>query len=141
LQLAFERGDLDGAPLKAERLLDIGRVYGWAFETTTSLKTPTRNLAPIGSRGPMRASAGPQEVVFAAGELLRIFRSGLTVRQVAVMDQVCGLDASIRAAAAALKADPRTIRRALIEALTQADANRREAKGSVTTGVDGAETA
>ena len=134
LQLAFERGDLDGGALRAERLLDLGRAYNWAFETTASLKTPVRNLAPISSRGPMRASAGPQETVFAAGELLRIVRSRLTVRQVAVLDQVCGLDASIRAAAATLKADPRTIRRALVEALTQVDANRHAAKNGVTIG-------
>lgn len=130
LQLAFERGDLDGGALKAERLLDTGCAYRWAYETTASLKTPARNLAPIGGRSPLRASAGPQEAVFAAGELLRVFRAGLTARQIAALDQVCGLDATIRAAAIALKADPRTVRRALVEALSQADANRRAATAS-----------
>ena len=56
LQLAFDRGDLDGGPLKAERLLDTGRAYGWAFEAASALTTPTRNLAPISGRSPMRAS-------------------------------------------------------------------------------------
>ncbi|HTX50694.1 MAG TPA: hypothetical protein VME40_15025 [Caulobacteraceae bacterium] len=130
LQLAFERGDLGGGVVKDERLLEVGRAYRWAYETTASLRTPARNLAPIGGRSPLRASAGPQEVVFAAAELLRVFRAGLTARQTAVLDQVCGLDSTIRAAAVALKADPRTVRRALVEALAQADANRRAAKGS-----------
>jgi hypothetical protein len=128
LQLAFDRGDLDGGPLRAERLLDTGRAFAWAYETTASLKSPARNLAPIGGRSPLRASAGPQESVFAAGELLRIFRTGLTARQVAVLDRICGLDSTIRAAAIVLKADPRTVRRALVDALAQADANRRAAR-------------
>jgi len=141
LQLAFDRGDLDGGRLKSERLLDTGRAYGWAYETTASLKTPARNLAPIGGRSPLRASGGPQEAVFAAGELLRVFRARLTVRQIAVLDQVCGLDVTIRAAAIVLKADPRTVRRALVEALAEADANRRAAKKVTIGAVSGAESA
>jgi hypothetical protein len=125
LQLAFDRGDLDGGPVKAERLLDIGKTYRWAFEAATALTTPERNLAPVSSRAPLKASAGPQERVFAAGELLRVFRAGLTARQVAVLDRVCGWDLTARAAAIDLKADPRSARKALIEGLTQAESNRR----------------
>jgi hypothetical protein len=33
LQLAFERGDLDGGPLKAERLYETAKTYRWAYET------------------------------------------------------------------------------------------------------------
>lgn len=124
LQLAFDRGDLDGGRLKAERLLDTGIAYRWAFESASSLRTPARNLAPIAARSPMRASAGPQDAVFAAGELLRTFRAGLSERQVSVLDRICGLDLTLRAAALALKADPRTLRRALIEALALAAENR-----------------
>jgi hypothetical protein len=129
LQLAFDRGDLDGGPIKAERLLETAKTYRWAYETATSLTTPARNLAVIGARAPLKAGAGPQDAVFAAGELLRVFRAGLAVRQVAVLDRVCGLDLTVRAAALALKADPRTVRRALVEALAAATFNRAQGRG------------
>lgn len=125
LQLAFERGDLDGGPIKAERLYETAKAYRWAFETASALTTPTRNLAPISGRSPLRASAGPQDAVFAAGEILRIFREGLGARQVAVLDQVCGLDLTVRATGLALKADFRTIRRLLVEALCVATETKR----------------
>jgi hypothetical protein len=124
LQLAFERGDLDGGPVKAERLYETAKAYRWAYEASSALTTPTRNLAPISSRSPMRASAGPQDAVFAAGQLLRVFRQGLSERQCAILDRVCGLDLTLRAAAMSLRADPRTIRTALIEALSAATTNR-----------------
>jgi len=132
LQLAFDRGDLDGGPAKGERLFEIGKTYRGAYETSVSLNTPQRDMAPVTARAPLRASAGPQEAVFAAGETLRIFREGLGRREVVVLDQVCGLDQSIRATALALRADPRTIRRALLEGLTQAATNRQTAAESRT---------
>jgi hypothetical protein len=125
LQLAFERGDLDGGRLKAERLHETGKAYRWAFETNSALTTPERNLAPISGRSPMRASAGPQDAVFAAGEILRVCRADLTARQLAVLDRVCGLEMTIRAASLRLKADARTIRRLLVEALTIATENQK----------------
>jgi hypothetical protein len=128
LQLAFERGDLDGGPIKAERLLEAAKTYRWAYETASALTTPVRNLAIVGARSPLKVGAGPQDAVFAAGELLRVFRDGLTARQVAVLDRVCGLDLTLRAAALALKADPRTVRRALVEALVAATANRAQGR-------------
>ena len=128
LQLAFERGDLDGGRLRAERLNETGKAYRWAFETASALTTPARNLAPIGGRSPLRASAGPQDAVFAAGEILRIFRANLTARQVAVLDTVCGLDATLRAAGLLLKADARTVRRILVEALAIAGDSRAASK-------------
>lgn len=124
LQLAFERGDLDGGPVRAERLYETGKTYRWAFEASCALTTPTRNLAPISARAPLRASAGPQDTVFAAGERLRAFRAALTQRQVAVLDRVCGLDMTVRAAALALRADPRSIRKVLVEGLALASAPR-----------------
>jgi hypothetical protein len=130
LQLAYERGDLDGGLLKAERLLETGRAYRWAFETSVSRTTPQRNLASVSSRAPLRASSGPQDAVFAAGETLRIFRADLTARQRVVMDQVCGLDDTIRSAAVALKADPRTIRKALVAALVSATESRQRDRAS-----------
>ncbi|HXQ16839.1 MAG TPA: hypothetical protein VN814_19670 [Caulobacteraceae bacterium] len=120
LQLAFERGDLDGGRVKAERLHETGKAYRWAFETASALTTSPRNLAAIGGRSPLRASAGPQDAVFAAGEILRIFRADLTARQVVVLDSVCGLDSTVRATALLLRADARTVRRLLVEALTVA---------------------
>ena len=129
LQLAFDRGDLDGGPVKAERLLETAKAYRRAYETASALTTPARNLAVIGARSPLKASAGPQDAVFAAGEILRVFRDGLAGRQVAVLDSVCGLDFTVRAAALALKADPRTIRRALVEALAAATSNRAQGQG------------
>jgi len=125
LQLAFERGDLDGGPIKAERLYETAKAYRWAFETASALTTPARNLAPISGRSPLRASAGPQDAVFAAGEILRVFREGLGDRQVAVLDQVCGLDSTVRATSLALKADIRTVRRLLVEALCLATENKK----------------
>jgi len=120
LQLAFERGDLDGRPLKAERLLETGKAYRWAYETSSALTTPTRNLSPISSRSPMRASAGPQDAVFAAGEMLRVFRQGLSERGRLILDRVCGLDLTVSATATALRADPRTVRKTLVDALSAA---------------------
>jgi hypothetical protein len=136
LQLAFDRGDFDGGPIRAERLLDTARTYRRAYETASALTTPARNLAVVGVRSPLKSGAGPQDAVFAAGELLRIFRKGLTGREVAVLDRVCGLDATVRATALALKADPRTVRRTLVEALATATANR--AQGQRTRGDDSA---
>jgi hypothetical protein len=124
LELAFERGDLDGGRIKAEHLHETAKAYRWAFETASALTTPARNLAPIGGRSPLRASAGPQDAVFAAGEILRIFRAGLNVRQVVVLDNVCGRDDTVRATAQRLRADPRTVRRLLVEALALATDSR-----------------
>ena len=129
LQLAFERGDLDGGPIKAEQLHETARSYRRAFETASALTTPARNLAPISGRSPLRASAGPQDAVFAAGEILRVFRDGLGKRQVAVLDQVCGLDLTVRAASRSLCADARTVRRLLVEALVAATQSRKSARG------------
>jgi hypothetical protein len=128
LQLAFERGDLDGGRVKAERLHETGKAYRWAFEAASALTTPVRNLAPISGRSPLRASAGPQDAVFAAGEILRTFRVDLSVRQAAVLDNVCGLDATVRATSLLLKADPRSVRRILMEALTVATESRAAAR-------------
>jgi len=125
LQLAFERGDLDGGPIKADRLHETGKAYRWAFETNSALTTPERNLAPISGRSPLRASLGPQDAVFAAGEILRVFRAGLTTRQIAMLDNVCGLEMTVRATGLAFKADTRTIRRQLVEALTIATDNQK----------------
>jgi hypothetical protein len=124
LQLAFERGDLDGGPIKAEQIYETGKTYRWAFESNSALTTPERNLASVSARAPLRASAGPQDAVFQAGEILRAYRRGQGERPVAVLDLVCGLDMTLRAAAMALKADPRTARKVLIEALTAATDNR-----------------
>src|SRR6185312_14526282 len=104
LQLAFDRGDLDDAQIRAERLLETGKAYRWAYETASALTTPVRNVAVIGARSPLKAGVGPQDAVFAAGELLRIFRGGLAARQVETLDRVCGLDMTIRGAAVALQA-------------------------------------
>jgi hypothetical protein len=128
LQLAFERGDLDGGLTKAERLVETGQAYRWAYEASVALATPQRTLSPVSSRTAVRASDGPQEQVFRAGELLRRFRHGLSVRQVAVLDRVCGLDMTVRTAAVSLKADPRSARKALLEGLTLAEANRRASR-------------
>jgi hypothetical protein len=128
LQLAFERGDLDGGPLKAERLFDVAKTYRWAFETASALRSTARDLSTVSARAPLRASAGPQDAVFAAGEILRALRGGFSERQREAADRVCGLDMTVRAAALALKADPRTVRRALVEALTlAAEAQRKPA--------------
>jgi hypothetical protein len=78
----------------------------------------------VSARAPLRASAGPQDAVFAAGEILHAYRRPLTDRARAVLDRVCGLDMTLRAAALALKADPRTLRRTLVDALTAASDSR-----------------
>jgi hypothetical protein len=127
LQLAFDRGDLDGGRIKADRLHETGKAYRWAYETSSALTTPRRDLSPISGRSPLRASAGPQDAVFAAGEKLRIFRADLTARHIAVLDQVCGVEMTVRAASLALRADARTIRRLLVEALVVATENQKAA--------------
>src|SRR5262249_23601817 len=109
----------------AEWLLETGRTYRWAFETSTALTTPQRAFAPVSARSPLRASAGPQDAVFAAGALLRGFRTGLSGRQVEGRGRGCGCDESVRAAGLAMRADPRTVRRLLLEALTAAHEARR----------------
>jgi hypothetical protein len=124
LELAFERGDLDGGRIKAERLHETGKAYRRAFETASALTTPARNLAPINGRSPLRSNAGPQDAVFAAGEILRLLRTNLTARQTVVLDSVCGRDATVRATALLLKADARTVKRTLVEALTLATDSR-----------------
>ncbi|HEY3797958.1 MAG TPA: hypothetical protein VGL58_06350 [Caulobacteraceae bacterium] len=128
LQLAFERGDLDGGPVKAERLYELGKRYRTAFETASALTTRQRNLAPISGCSPMRSSSGPQDAVFAAGEALRRWREGLSPRQLAALDAVCGLDLSLNAAAARLVANPRTVRRLLLEGLVLAADGERQAR-------------
>ena len=127
LQLAYERGDLDGGALKAERLFDTAKAYRWAFETCAARTTARRDLAAVHARAPLRASSGPQDAVFAAGELLRVFRTGLTARQRQVLDQVCGLDVTLRQAAIMLKVDPRTVRKALVAGLVSATERRKQA--------------
>ncbi len=116
LQLAFERGDLDGWRVKAERLLDTGNAYRWAFEACSAITTPARDFGG-GTRSPLKASLGPQDAVFVAGVMLRDFRAGLDDRQRAVLDRVCGLDMTISAAANELGADSRTLRHVLAEGL------------------------
>jgi hypothetical protein len=120
LQLAFERGDLDGGPVKAERLYETGKTYRAAFERAAGLTTAQRHLSPVSARPPMRGSAGPQEAVFAAGETLRRYRAPLSERERTVLDQVCGLDLTVRATARALRSDPRTVRKVLVEGLAAA---------------------
>ena len=44
-----------------------------------------------------------------------------------MLDRVCGLDLTVRAASLALKADARTVRRLLIEGLERAIENRKSA--------------
>ena len=65
--------------------------------------------------------------MFAAGEILRVLRRGQGERQIAVLDRVGGLDLTVRAAALALRADVRTVRRRLVEALAVATENRKTA--------------
>ena len=102
LQLAFERGDLDGGRLKAERLYETGQGLSLGLRDRVGADhagPQPRPRSPAARRcGP---APGPQDAVFAAGEILRIFRDGLTARQVAVLDHVCGLDLTVRAAALA----------------------------------------
>lgn len=126
LQLAFERGDLDGAGVKAERLLDTGNAYRWAFETCSAITTPARDPGG-GSRSPLKASAGPQDAVFAAGEMLRDFRQGLDDRQRVVLDGVCGQDMTVNAMAIQLGSDSRTVRKLLAEGLIRAMESRKAA--------------
>ena len=47
LQLAFERGDLDSGQVRAERLLETGKAYRWAYETATALTTPEQSRPRI----------------------------------------------------------------------------------------------
>ncbi len=111
LQLAFERGQLAGGAVKPELLLAAGERYRDAFERASGLTTPARPIGVTPRTG--KPSAGPQDAVFRAADRLARMRAGLSERQRAVLDRVCGMDMTVGATAQALKAGAPSVRNAL----------------------------
>ena len=121
LQLAFERGNLDGTRVRGEILYELGTRYGEAYQTEEALRTPDRSNS---GGGPGFHSRGPQLKVIEAREALRLMRAGFTRRHREVLDRVCGLDMTVRATAESLKAGfPSTVK-ALREGLVLAGENK-----------------
>jgi hypothetical protein len=121
LQLAFERGNLDGTRVRGEILYELGVRYAAAFRLEEGLRTPDRTHS--GGGGGFH-SHGPQVKVIEAREALRTMRAGFSRRQREVLDRVCGLDLTVRAAAETLKAGFPSTAKALREGLVLAGENK-----------------
>lgn len=108
LQLAFERGDLDGRPGSkpgAEALYEVAKAYRDVFERVEGMTSPT-------GAGTGRGE-GPQPGMLKALDQLQVWRAVLSVKQLAVLNRVCGMDLTIGAAAKELRAGVPSVRRAL----------------------------
>jgi hypothetical protein len=121
LQLAFERGNLDGTRVRGEILYELGVRYAAAYGLEEAMRTPDRSQS--GGGGGFH-SHGPQVKVIEAREALRTMRAGFSRRQREVLDRVCGLDLTVRATAEALKAGFPSTAKALREGLVLAGENK-----------------
>ena|GEM_PF-4075876 len=121
LQLAFERGNLDGTRVRGEILYELGLRYAAAYQAEEALRTPDRSQS---GGGPGFHSRGPQLKVIEAREALRVMRAGFSRRQREVLDRVCGVDMTVRAAAESLKAGFPSTAKALREGLILAGENK-----------------
>jgi len=139
LELAFRRGDLDGAGVRAEALLHIGTIYREAWITANAQRGPVREEG-VPSSPRCKASLGPAEAIFEAQQTLLRLREGrvrgedgklrrmegawMTRRQIAILDAVCGQDMALGAAAKALRMGYPALRRGLKAGLVVAWENR-----------------
>lgn len=106
---AYEKGHLaggHGSP-KASALFAIGCMYGEAYEVSVGLCGSNGD----GSGG--GGAKGPQVRIVEAGETLAIMRRGLTLRQLTVLDDVCGKGKRARQVATEMKAGFPATQRAL----------------------------
>ena len=113
LEHALWSGYLGDGP-DAERRAATGRHYGECFEIVMGM-TSSRGEGG-GGFGPK----GPQPRIIEAGQDYADFCAGLTERQRAVLDHVCGKSMRVSQAAAAMRSDARTVRRLLVSGLDDA---------------------
>jgi len=113
IQHAYAKGYL-GAGTEAERRYQTGCHYGEAYEIVMGMTST--NGEGGGGFGPK----GPQPRVIEAGQDFRDFRAALTERQKDALDQVCGRGLRVGQAAAAMRADVRTVERLLVSGLDAA---------------------
>ncbi len=93
--------------LRSEALYQSGIEYGQAYEVSIGQTTNRPEEGGGGSYGPK----GPQLRIIEAGDYLKIVRAGLSDRQVAVLDAVCGRHMRLRETAEAMRAGfPATVR-------------------------------
>lgn len=123
LRLAYESGHLDGGTVSGEALYWIGLKYRDAYEAVTKAGIGGVNSSGGGPRS--SASTGPADYVIEAARTLATQRMGLTRRQRAVLDAVCGRDESVKATSKIIKAGIPATKKSLVAGLTEAWKNDR----------------
>jgi hypothetical protein len=134
LERARDKGHLDGgrgAP-RVQRLYETGVIYGKAYEIHEGLTSSSGGGS--GGHGPK----GPQIRLAEAGEMLKIMRDGVSPRERAVLDRVCGEGMTLRQAATAARAGFPATTRALRNGLRIAMENWKAARETKTAGVTAA---
>lgn len=135
LELAFERGVLDGEAVSAPALKRAGEAYRDAYEIAVGGRGPDRSAqngggSKYGSKTPVVAIEaaltlnGSADQKAEAAKARRGMRYGMSKVQIAVCDAVCGLDMTVNATAQKLKKDPRTVEKNLRSALVIVGENR-----------------
>lgn len=114
---AASRGKLDGLPIPAKRLVEVGQLYRACFEATSAMLTPERNEVR-GSGG-----GGVQDAIVAAGQTLAILRLRQTAAHVRALDSVCGHDMTPHRAAIRLGYRQATVEKWLRDGLVTAAEN------------------
>jgi len=113
IQHAYHSGDLGDEP-HAERRYETGRHFGECFEIVMGMTSSS------GEGGGGFGPKGPQPRIIEAGQDYADFIAGITARQRAALDLVCGKSMRVGQAAAAMRADARTVRRLLVSGLDDA---------------------
>lgn len=113
VQHAYAHAYLGDHP-EAERRLDTGEHYGQCYEIIKGM------TSTAGEGGSGYGPKGPQPRVIEAGQDYADYIAGITVRQRAALDLVCGKSMRVSQAAAAMRADARTVRRLLVSGLDDA---------------------
>lgn len=113
VQHAYAHGHLGDHP-ESERRLDTGEHYGQCYEIIKGM------TSTAGEGGGGFGPKGPQPRVIEAGQDLRGYRAGLSPRQEEALDRICGDGMRLGQAAAAMRADARTVKRLLISGLDDA---------------------
>lgn len=113
IQHAYLEGVLGAEPL-AERRYQTGLHYGECFEIVMGM------ISSSGEGGGGFGPKGPQPRVIEAGQDYADYCAGITERQKTALDLVCGKSMRVGQAAAAMRADARTVRRLLTTGLDNA---------------------
>lgn len=113
LEHALWSGYLGDGP-DAERRAATGRHYGECFEIVMGMTSSS------GEGGGGFGPKGPQPRIIEAGQDYSDYCKGISARQRAALDLVCGKSMRVGQAAAAMRADARTVRRLLTTGLDNA---------------------